>query len=194
MHWILSHDKGVSLGSVNSVAEEVLHIVGEKYQVIAATHTNTQNLHTHFVINPVDIRTGKKFSESTKDLLKFRGKINAILREYGLTECGLVESVSEEKLDMEDRESEEWDTSEPYAYEEMSEFQMFQIYQNQIFSGTGIVENGNMLTPGVFYEMEQKREPETKIVQYEDGHMYSGKGAWENGKLLFPGVLYEEVE
>lgn len=194
LHWILSHDKGVHVDVVNFVAEEVLLLVGEKYQVIAATHTNTQNLHTHFLINPVDITTGKKFSESTKDMLKFRSKINAILKDCGLNECGSVESVSEERIDLEECELEERNVPGTCIYEEGFAFQTFQLYQNQFFGGKGIVEDGNVLIPGVVYEMEQTQESKTEVAQYENGHVYKGRGYWENGRFLVPGILYEEVE
>lgn len=195
LHWILSHDGGVCLETVNSVAKEVMYLFSDCYQVIAATHTNTSNLHTHFIINPIDIRTGKKFSESKNDMLKFRDKINHILNKFGLKECGCVESVSEEKLDNEDDMLETPHFSEERSCEGEQAFQLFQIYQNQMFLGTGFATEGKVLIPGVLYETEhQEDESETEISQYVDGHTYRGKGRWENGHFLISGVLYEEEE
>lgn len=91
LHWVLSHDKGVPLEIVKAVNLEVLKLIGNEFQVVAATHTNTQNLHTHFVLNSVKVRDGKKFSQSRKEMLQFRQAINEILQAHGLKTIGTTE-------------------------------------------------------------------------------------------------------
>lgn len=61
-----------------------------------ATHINTSNPHNHYLINPINLLTGRKFSESIKDMLLFREKINNILNRHGLKKIGLSDTFSEE--------------------------------------------------------------------------------------------------
>ena len=91
LHWILSHDKGVPLEIVKAVNREVMDLIAKEYQVIAATHTNTNNLHTHFILNAVRIKDGKKFSQSRRDMLQFREAVNKILQAQGLKSIGRTE-------------------------------------------------------------------------------------------------------
>lgn len=88
LHWILSHDKDVALETVEAVNREVIKLIGSEFQVAAAIHTNKENLHSHFIINSVRITDGKKFSQSRKDMLKFRQNVNIILESYGLKTIG----------------------------------------------------------------------------------------------------------
>lgn len=41
------------------IAERIALIFSHEYQVIYAIHENTDNLHIHFLVNPVNIYTGK---------------------------------------------------------------------------------------------------------------------------------------
>ena len=81
------------------VSPEVAHKIGielaqemwgEKYQVLVATHTNTEITHNHFVINSVSFLDGKKCEYSRKSYAELRHLNDAICQEYGL-------SVLEEK-------------------------------------------------------------------------------------------------
>lgn len=38
---------------------------GDEYQVVVATHLNTDHIHNHFVVNSVSYKTGKKFQSGT---------------------------------------------------------------------------------------------------------------------------------
>lgn len=153
LHWVLSHDTGVSVDIADVVALEVLKMIGEHFQVIVGTHTNTLNVHSHFLINSVDYETGKKFSESKQDMLTFRKKVNSILVCYGLKACGNVETISEEALDKEDNctktmESEESteDTSVPFS--------LYRMENNHVFRGEGSIEDDNLYIPGILHEVE----------------------------------------
>ena len=92
LHWVLSHDDGVLLKTVVGVNLEVLELIGDEFQVVAATHTNTQNLHTHFVLNSVKVKDGKKFSQSRRDMLMFRQDVNEILKSNGLKPIEKIEA------------------------------------------------------------------------------------------------------
>lgn len=92
LHWVLSHDKDVPLKTVEGVNLEVLELIGNEFQVVAATHTNTQNLHTHFVLNSVKVSDGKKFSQSRRDMLMFRQEVNEVLKSNGLKPIEKIEA------------------------------------------------------------------------------------------------------
>lgn len=53
---------------------------GEEYEVIVATHTNTDNIHNHFVINSVSFKTGKKLDAKWQDL---RRESDRLCAKYG---------------------------------------------------------------------------------------------------------------
>lgn len=96
LHWILSYDADVSQEVADEVGREVLKLLNGEYQAIMATHINTDNFHNHFLINPVNLKTGNKFSESISDMIRFRDRINVILKAYGLNEIGKIENFDEE--------------------------------------------------------------------------------------------------
>lgn len=58
---------------------------GDRYQVLVATHFNTGTYHNHFVVNPVDIWSGKKFNCNKGAYWKFRSILDELCRESGLT-------------------------------------------------------------------------------------------------------------
>lgn len=61
---------------------------GDKYQVVVTTHTDTDNLHNHFVINTVSFVDGKKYSRTKKDYEYFRQTSDALCKEYNLSVLG----------------------------------------------------------------------------------------------------------
>ena len=58
---------------------------GDKYQVIVATHTNTDNIHNHFVLNSVSFKDGKKFTNRNKDYNNMQYESDNLCKEYGLS-------------------------------------------------------------------------------------------------------------
>ena len=58
---------------------------GSEYQVLVATHLNTGTLHNHFVINSVNMWTGKKFNCNEGAYWRFRGLSDELCAEHGLT-------------------------------------------------------------------------------------------------------------
>lgn len=187
LHWVLSHDKGVSPNVADKVAIEVMKMIGENYQLIVSMHTNTENVHTHFLINSVSYITGKKFSESKGDMMNFRKKINRILRSYGLDICGKIESVSEENLD-------ESESKEQLKVQEQEIKQSFSVYNTEsgddyIFKGYGAVEGEKVYFPGILYGREKKRQERPLIpgMIYE----YERNEFEEPEKELIQGMMYE---
>ena len=75
------------------VSPELAHKIGvelaekmwSEHQVLVATHFNTGTYHNHFVINSVNMFTGKKFNCSKVAYYHFRELSDELCREYGLT-------------------------------------------------------------------------------------------------------------
>ncbi len=75
------------------VSPEIAHKIGvelakemwSEYQVIVATHFNTGTYHNHFVVNSVNMFTGKKFNCNKGAYYHFRELSDNLCREYGLT-------------------------------------------------------------------------------------------------------------
>ena len=58
---------------------------GDRYQVLVTVHLNTENIHCHFVVNPVSFKDGSKFQNKIGDHKELRKISDAICREYGLS-------------------------------------------------------------------------------------------------------------
>ena len=81
----LAHEIGVKL------AEEMW---GDRFEVVVATHTNTNHIHNHFVINSVSFKDGKKYSDNRTSYAKLRSLSDSLCEEYGLS---VVLEKAEEK-------------------------------------------------------------------------------------------------
>lgn len=56
-----------------------------EHQVLVATHLNTGTYHNHFVINSVNMFTGKKFDCNKGAYFRFRGLSDELCEKYNLT-------------------------------------------------------------------------------------------------------------
>ena len=63
---------------------------GDRFEVVVATHSNTNHIHNHFVINSVSFKDGKKYYDGHETYAQLRNLNDAICSELGL-------SVLEEK-------------------------------------------------------------------------------------------------
>lgn len=88
LHLILSFDVGVSPEVAYTVTDECTEFFSEQFQYIFAIHKNTENVHAHIIISAVNIQTGKKFSQSRSEMLKFRDHFNEILEAHRLNPVG----------------------------------------------------------------------------------------------------------
>ena len=70
------HEIGVAL------ARKVCKVWGKRFQVLVATHMNTDNLHNHFVINSVSYVDGKKYEQRRSQYVEFRAASDKLCREY----------------------------------------------------------------------------------------------------------------
>lgn len=55
------------------------------YQVLMAVHTNTENLHTHYICNNIDFLTGQRLDFDLSKMYECKEKINAILSNYSVS-------------------------------------------------------------------------------------------------------------
>lgn len=75
------------------VAADIAHEIGVKfaeemfkdYEVVVATHQNTNHIHNHFIINSVSFKTGKKYNNNRTNLAKLRQISDSLCAEYGLS-------------------------------------------------------------------------------------------------------------
>ncbi|MCI7466168.1 MAG: relaxase/mobilization nuclease domain-containing protein [Bacteroidales bacterium] len=58
---------------------------GDRYQVLVTVHLNTDNVHCHFVVNPVSFKDGAKFQNKIGDHKELRKVSDAICQEHGLS-------------------------------------------------------------------------------------------------------------
>lgn len=101
IHFFLSFDAGVEAEKALEVCKKATKYYEEKYQILAAVHTNTDNVHCHYVLNTVSIRGGEKYEQKKGDLYSFRRYINKLLREEGLNPIEKAEEAkAEDVLDM----------------------------------------------------------------------------------------------
>ena len=71
-----AHDIGV---------ETARRMWGDRFQVLVATHLNTENVHNHFVINSVSFKDGKKFRNKIGEHMELRKISDEICREHKKT-------------------------------------------------------------------------------------------------------------
>ena len=71
-----AHEVGVKLAE---------RMWGDRFQVIVATHLNTECLHNHFVVNSVSFIDGKHYHDNKKNLRLLRRRSDELCREYSLS-------------------------------------------------------------------------------------------------------------
>lgn len=72
----VAHEVGVKLAQ---------KMWGDRFQVIVATHLNTECLHNHFVVNSVSFADGKHYHDNKKNLRLLRRRSDELCREYALS-------------------------------------------------------------------------------------------------------------
>ena len=55
------------------------------FEIVVATHTDREHIHSHFIINSVSADTGKKYHSNMESLQHLRDVSDALCREYGLS-------------------------------------------------------------------------------------------------------------
>ena len=67
-------------------AEEVAEKLFGDYECVLATHTDTNTVHSHIIVNAVDPLTGKKLQFGPKDYVSMKDEVNRLGKEHGYTE------------------------------------------------------------------------------------------------------------
>lgn len=76
----------VSPEIAHAYAEEVAEKLFRDCECVIATHTDTQTVHSHIIVNAVHPITGKKLQFSQKDYVAMKDEVNRIGKEHGFTE------------------------------------------------------------------------------------------------------------
>ena len=71
-----AHEVGVKLAE---------RMWGDRFQVVVATHLNTECLHNHFVVNSVSFVDGKHYHDNKANLRLLRQRSDELCREYALS-------------------------------------------------------------------------------------------------------------
>lgn len=86
---VQSFENGLSIEPflAHKMAREWAEKCYPNHEVYIATHLDTDNIHSHIVINSVNMVTGKKIHQSTKELNKMRKVNDDLCIKYGLPVC-----------------------------------------------------------------------------------------------------------
>jgi len=85
-HFMFSFDSNTFLPTkiLLDIGCQIGKYYANEYQILMATHFNTGNIHIHYVLNTVNMFTGKKFSMTKRDMYNYKLYINQILQQYNL--------------------------------------------------------------------------------------------------------------
>lgn len=70
-------------------AKEFAKKVWPDFQVIISTHIDRDHIHSHFIVNNVNLANGKKFSDNKKSLAQLQGLNDALAKKYGFSVLGV---------------------------------------------------------------------------------------------------------
>lgn len=76
----------VSPEKAHAYAEELTAKLFCSYECVIATHTDTQTVHSHIIVNAVDPITGKKLQFNKQDYVKMKDEANRLGKKYGFSE------------------------------------------------------------------------------------------------------------
>ena len=74
------------------------------YEIIVATHTDSEHLHSHFVINSVSFETGLKYHSNEESLMELRKASDELCMQYGLSVVKPKKQKQKKERTMSDRE------------------------------------------------------------------------------------------
>ena len=100
-HFIQSYhrDEKITPEYAHALAQEFAAKAGlfRGFEVLIATHTDREHIHTHFIVNSVNAETGRKIHMDASNLKDLRDLSDDICREHGLTVTEPGKSFSGEK-------------------------------------------------------------------------------------------------
>ena len=97
LHFIQSFnpEDNLTYETAHEIANKMANEFFNGFQVVVATHQDTEHIHSHFVVNSVNFETGKKIQFSQKELERLKQYSNKLCMQYGL-------SISQEKAKVDD--------------------------------------------------------------------------------------------
>ena len=81
-----SRKDNVTPRRAHDFAEEIAEVFFKNYECVIATHTDTETVHSHIIVNAVDPITGKKLQFSKAEYAAMKDEVNRIGKEHGYTE------------------------------------------------------------------------------------------------------------
>ena len=72
---------------VHSIAREWAERCYPDHEILIATHTDTDNVHSHIIVNSVNMNTGYKIHQNGNDIKDMRKVNDEICLKYGLSVC-----------------------------------------------------------------------------------------------------------
>ncbi len=87
LHFIQSFnpEDNLTYETAHEIAIKMANEFFNGFQVVVATHQDTEHIHSHFVVNSVNFETGKKIQFSQKDLERLKQYSNKLCMQYGLS-------------------------------------------------------------------------------------------------------------
>lgn len=85
-HYIFSFDNNIELPTeiLMNIGYEIGAYFANEHQILMVMHSNTNNIHFHYVLNTVNMFTGRKFSITKRDMYNYKLYINQVLARYNL--------------------------------------------------------------------------------------------------------------
>lgn len=86
-HFMFSFDSDIKLSqnALMDIGRKIGEYYANEYQILMVMHSNTNNIHIHYILNTVNMFTGKKFSITKRDIYNYKLYINQILQSHNLS-------------------------------------------------------------------------------------------------------------
>ena len=132
------------------VTSDIAHEIGVKFaeemfkdfEVVVATHQNTNHIHNHFIVNYVSFKNGKKYNNNRTNLAKLRHISDLLCAEYGLStldeDIG-YKNTYKNKVLSDDYYREDLDNVISYSVTLKQVFDRMRILGYKIYSHNGII-------------------------------------------------------
>ncbi len=101
-HFMFSFDSDIKLSKndLMDVGCKIGAYYANDYQILMVMHSNTNNTHIHYILNTVNMFTGKKFSITKRDIYNYKLYINQILKSHNLSLIELYDDNEPNDIDV----------------------------------------------------------------------------------------------
>lgn len=147
------------------------------YQVVVVTHTDTDNLHNHIIINSVNFETGKKLDISKDDVNLLHQKNDEICEKYNLRTLDESKEIKTEReieqgIQPTSRKTDEkWIAERGKSYKEKMRENLQDVFQNEK------IKNDKDLREELYrYGLKISRETGTGNITYQDEYGHKARG------------------